>query len=86
MPPRDEPQFDPAVKTELLDDLAQVLVMARKALADTGGEITMRRLNRRKYVNTLEDLLGVRVEPRGLPADGATGTFDSTGIIKDLQA
>lgn len=79
MPPRDEPQLDPAVKTELLDDLAQVLVMARKALADTGGEITMRRLNRREYVNTLEDLLGVRVEPRGLPADGGTGTFDTIG-------
>jgi hypothetical protein len=79
MPPEDEPQLDPAAKADLLDDLARVLVVARKALADTGGLITMRRLNRREYVHSLEDLLGVTVEPRGLPADGGSGTFDTIG-------
>ena len=48
MPPKEEPQLEPAAKTELLDNLAQALVVARKALADTGGAITMRRLNRRE--------------------------------------
>jgi mono/diheme cytochrome c family protein len=79
MPPQEEPQLDPTAKTELLDDLSRVLVVARKALADTGGRITMRRVNRREYVNTLEELLGVHVEPLGLPADGGGGAFDTAG-------
>lgn len=79
MPPKEEPELDPAAKTELLDDLATGLAMARKALADTGGRITMRRLNRREYVNTLEELLGASVEPRGLPSDGGSTTFDTAG-------
>jgi len=79
MPPKDEPQLDPAAKTELLDDLAQGLVVARKVLADTGGAITMRRLNRREYVNTLQELLGVTATPNGLPTDDGAGTFDTIG-------
>jgi mono/diheme cytochrome c family protein len=79
MPPKDEPQLDPVAKTELLDDLAQGLVVARKVLADTGGVITMRRLNRREYVNTLQELLGVTATPNGLPADDGAGTFDTIG-------
>ncbi len=79
MPPKEEPQLEPAAKTELLDNLAQALVVARKALADTGGAITMRRLNRREYVNTLLELLGVTATPNGLPADDGAGTFDTIG-------
>jgi mono/diheme cytochrome c family protein len=79
MPPKDEPQLDPVAKTELLDDLANALVAARKVLADTGGVITMRRLNRREYVNTLQELLGVIATPSGLPADDGAGTFDTFG-------
>jgi hypothetical protein len=79
MPPQDEPQLDPSAKTELLDDLAQALVVARKVLADTGGAITMRRLNRREYVHTLQELLGVTATASGLPADDGAGTFDTIG-------
>jgi hypothetical protein len=39
----------------------------------------MRRLNRREYVNTLRDLLDVRVDPRDLPADDDGGSFDTIG-------
>lgn len=79
MPPKDEPQLDPVAKTELLDDLAKGLVVAREVLADTGGVITMRRLNRREYVNTLKELLGVTATPNGLPADDTAGNFDTIG-------
>ena len=85
MPPEDEPPLDAAMKTELLDDLAHALVVARKTLADAGGAITMRRLNRREYGNTLHDLLGVQVDVRELPADSG-GTFDTVGSALFMSA
>lgn len=79
MPPEDEKQLDATAKADLLDDLAQALVVARKALADTGGAVTMRRLNRREYASTIRDLLGVNLDVRGLPADVQSGRFDTVG-------
>ncbi|MFM2141988.1 MAG: hypothetical protein RLZZ476_532, partial [Verrucomicrobiota bacterium] len=79
MPPKDEKQPDPAVKTDFLDDLSRTLVTARTALSDSGGKITMRRLNRREYKNTIRDLLGVDLRVNELPADGGAGTFDTVG-------
>lgn len=79
MPPEDEKQPDPATKTDFLDDLSRTLVIARTALSDSGGKITMRRLNRREYKNTIRDLLGVDLRVNELPADGGAGTFDTVG-------
>jgi len=79
MPPEDEKQPSQAAKTDFLDDLSRTLVTARSVLSDSGGKITMRRLNRREYKNTLRDLLGVDINVRELPADGGAGTFDTVG-------
>ena len=79
MPPDDEKQIEVAAKADLLDDLAHVMVTARKTLADSGGAVTMRRLNRREYANTLRDLLGVEIDVHELPADGQSGGFDTVG-------
>jgi len=79
MPPEDEKQPAPAAKTDFLDDLSRTLVTARTALSDSGGKITMRRLNRREYKNTIRDLLGVDLRVNELPADGGAGTFDTVG-------
>ena len=79
MPPEDEKQPDPAAKTDFLDDLSRMLVTARALLSDSGGKITMRRLNRREYKNTIRDLLGVDLRVNELPADGGAGTFDTVG-------
>ena len=79
MPPDDEKQIEVAAKADLLDDLAHVMVTARKTLADSGGAVTMRRLNRREYANTLRDLLGVDIDVHELPADGQSGGFDTVG-------
>jgi hypothetical protein len=80
MPPDDakqQPERDR--KTEFLDTLSHTLVTARQVVGDQGGRITMRRLNRREYRNTIRDLLGVEIDVRDLPADGGTGTFDTVG-------
>ena len=79
MPPEDEKQPDPTAKTDFLDDLSRMLVTARAVLSDSGGKITMRRLNRREYKNTIRDLLGVDLRVNELPADGGAGTFDTVG-------
>jgi hypothetical protein len=79
MPPEDAKQPAPAAKADFLDDLSRTLVTARSVLSDSGGNITMRRLNRREYKNTLRDLLGVDINVRELPADGGAGTFDTVG-------
>lgn len=79
MPPEKKPQPGFDEKAALLDDLSARLVTARKLLSDTGGEITMRRLNRREYENTIEELLGVEVDAKDLPADSGSDGFDTFG-------
>ena len=79
MPPEDAKQPDREEKAGFLDALSGTLVTARKTLGDVQGNITMRRLNRREYRNTLRDLLGVEVRVNDLPADGGAGTFDTVG-------
>ncbi len=79
MPPDDKKQLTDEEKTEFLADLSNQLVVARDALADSGGVITMRRLNRREYENTIEDLLGVRIHVGDLPDETGSGSFDTDG-------
>jgi hypothetical protein len=79
MPPDDEKQPDREAKANFLDDLANVMVAARRNLGDQHGVITMRRLNRREYRNTLRDLLGVEINVSELPSDTGTGGFDTMG-------
>ena len=79
MPPEEEKRPPAEMKADFLEDLAQILVVARKKLSDSGGNIAMRRLNRREYRNTLRELLGVEVDVRDLPSDGGAGTFDTVG-------
>ncbi|MEY2598889.1 MAG: hypothetical protein RLZZ142_1148 [Verrucomicrobiota bacterium] len=79
MPPEDSKQPERGAKTEFLDALSRTLMTARRTLGDSGGKITMRRLNLREYKNTLRDLLGVEVNPSELPVDGGAGTFDTIG-------
>lgn len=79
MPPEDEKPVSDEEKTAFLDDLSNKIVTARKILGDSGGEITLRRLNRREYANTLEDLLGITPDVSLLPDDQAAAEFDTMG-------
>ena len=86
MPPKKKPQPKNAEKADFLDDLAQTMVLARKKLSDSGGKITMRRLNRREYRNTIEYLTGVNLDVSSLPSDGGTGTFDTVGASQFISS
>jgi hypothetical protein len=80
MPPEDAAQPSAATKADFLDDLSQAIVVARKSLADQHGAITMRRLNRREYANTIRDLLAIDVDVRSLPSDAIDASFDTVGL------
>lgn len=86
MPPEDSEQPGNTEKADFLDDLARTMVTARQALSDSGGKITMRRLNRREYRNTIEQLTGVKVDVGSLPADGGSGTFDTVGASQFISS
>ena len=79
MPPPEEPRPEAAAKTELLADLSRQLALARRTLGDQGRIGLLRRLNRREYVNTIRDLLGIEPDVSGLPDDKGTGLFDTIG-------
>ncbi|MCC6882314.1 MAG: DUF1592 domain-containing protein [Verrucomicrobiales bacterium] len=79
MPPEDEKQPGNEAKADLLEDLSNAMVSARRTLNDQHGVITMRRLNRREYKNTLRELLGVEINVSDLPTDTGTGSFDTFG-------
>jgi mono/diheme cytochrome c family protein len=79
MPPENSAPISDEDKTSFLDDLSKQMVTARKILSDSGGVITMRRLNRREYQNTVEELLGLRPDVSTLPDDQATSGFDTAG-------
>ncbi|MGI9471546.1 MAG: DUF1592 domain-containing protein, partial [Rubripirellula sp.] len=79
MPPDDSEPISDNEKADFLADLSVQMVVARRILSDSGGMITMRRLNRREYQNTIESLLGVRPDVSALPDDQATSGFDTVG-------
>jgi hypothetical protein len=79
MPPEKKKQPTPLEKAGFLEALSARLVTARQILTDTGGVITMRRLNRREYTNTIRDLLGVEVDASALPNDSNSDGFDTSG-------
>jgi len=86
MPPQDSEQPGNVEKANFLDQLAQTMVEARKALSDSGGKITMRRLNRREYQNTIKHLLGLEIDVASLPADGGSGSFDTVGASQFISS
>lgn len=79
MPPKDSDPIPDDSKKSFLKDLSEQMVVARKILSDTGGVITLRRLNRREYANTIEALLGISPDISNLPNDQASAGFDTQG-------
>lgn len=85
MPPKDEPQptaDEVAGFTGLVDRVFQHAV--RNAKPDP-GRVTMRRLNRTEYRNTIRDLVGVDFDPtEDFPSDDIGHGFDNIGDVLTL--
>lgn len=79
MPPEDEPQPAKQELADVLEALTADLTTARKRLTDTGGQVVLRRLNKREYARTIDALFGVPVDTNLLPEDGTVDRFDTLG-------
>lgn len=79
MPPADADQPTSDELATALDGLTAAVLEARRRLTDHGGEITLRRLNKREYSHTIEHLFGFGVAEVDIPDDGEIATFDTVG-------
>ncbi len=82
MPPEDEPAPDAAARQAFSQTLAAPLTAAH---AEAKGTV-LRRLNRREYQNTMNDLFGTHLELADtLPEDGRSHGFDTVGEALGLS-
>jgi len=79
MPPEEEDQPSNAEMAGILRTLTGSVNEAQRRLTDHGGEIKMRRLNKREYANTIRDLFGFDIQLDDIPIDGEIVTFDTVG-------
>ncbi len=76
MPPDDEPVVLPKDNAQFQSHLSPYLTAAHEAVKET----VLRRLNRREYENTLNDLFGIHLPlAESLPDDGRAHGFDTVG-------
>ena len=85
MPPKTKKQPGKEELAKVVGDLTESLQAAQKMLRDSGGDIVLRRLNRREYQATIKDLMGIRLDPTQLP-DDPSGRFDTFGQNQSLTA
>jgi len=84
MPPQKKSQPTPAEK-ELIEGWIKNSVFAIDPQNPDPGRITIRRLNRVEYRNTIRDLLGVEFDTAtAFPADDAGHGFDNIGDVLTL--
>jgi hypothetical protein len=85
MPPEDGPKLDSDTRArmvKLIDELANAVDCVRNP---NPGKVTLRRLNREEYRNTVRDLTGVEYTPaRGFPGDDVGYGFDNIGDVLSL--
>jgi hypothetical protein len=86
MPPDDKPQPTAAERDAFLASAKAVFAnYDAKGKADP-GRVTIRRLNRNEYNNTLRDLLGIDAQPANdFPSDGIGYGFDNIGDVLSLS-
>ncbi|MEX2173324.1 MAG: DUF1592 domain-containing protein [Pirellulaceae bacterium] len=85
MPPDDSPQPTSAERKQIVADLERVLYNVDCDLPHDPGRVTIRRLNRAEYNNTVRDLLGVTFRPADdFPSDDVGSGFDNIGEVLTL--
>ena len=85
MPPEKEPQPPEADRTRVVEWLAKELAKFDCSGDVDPGRVTIRRLNRTEYNNTLRDLLGIDFRPaENFPPDDVGHGFDNIGDVLSL--
>ncbi len=85
MPPADAPQPTAAEKEQLAGLLDKTLNYVDCSQGVDPGRVTIRRLNRNEYNNTVRDLVGVDFRPaEDFPSDDVGYGFDNIGDVLSL--
>ncbi|MCM8525632.1 MAG: DUF1592 domain-containing protein, partial [Lentisphaeraceae bacterium] len=79
MPPKKAKQPEVTELSSAIGFLTEDLLKARKILTDQGGEIVIRRLNKREYINTVKSLTGIELPARLVPDDEVSEGFNTMG-------
>jgi hypothetical protein len=86
MPPAEKPQPSAADRSTLLSFLDQQLAVVDCNKGRDPGRVTIRRLNRAEYNNTVRDLLGVTFSPADdFPSDDVGHGFDNIGDVLSMS-
>ncbi len=82
MPPKDKPRPDASKFEEFLKSVEAIYERADRTNPPDPGAVTIRRLNRVEYANTMRDLVGVDFNPaEDFPADDVGHGFDNIGDV-----
>jgi hypothetical protein len=85
MPPPDKPRPTPGEIERLADWIEKKITQVDCQKARIPGRVTLRRLNRAEYNNTIRDLVGVKFQPADdFPADDVGYGFDNIGDVLSL--
>ena len=85
MPPEERPQPTPAQRA-LITHWIEVEILGCDCAHPDPGRVTIRRLNRVEYNNTIRDLVGVAFHPADdFPADDVGYGFDNIGDVLSLS-
>ena len=86
MPPKNKPQPAQAETDAFLKAVADVFDRADRNAKPDPGRVTVRRLNRVEYDNTLRDLLGIDFSPsEDFPSDDIGHGFDNIGDVLSIS-
>ena len=87
MPPEGKKEPPEVEREKVADWIAQELRRSARALKGDNGEVVFRRMNRKEFEYTVEDLFGVKGEyASGFPEDAEAGHFDNNGAALTLSA
>jgi len=84
MPPEKKPQLSPAERDLLVHFVDGQLAQFDCTTDRNPGRVTIRRLNREEYRNTIRDLLRVDFQPEDFPNDEVGYGFDNIGDVLSL--
>jgi mono/diheme cytochrome c family protein len=86
MPPETRPRPQPAEVDAFVKALAAVFERADRSARRDPGRVTVRRLNRVEYTNTVRDLTSIDFDPaEDFPADDIGYGFDNIGDVLSLS-
>jgi hypothetical protein len=86
MPPQEKPRPDAAEVERFAEHINAIFEHAARHAKPDPGRVTMRRLNRLEYRNTIADLIGVDFDPtEDFPADDVGHGFDHIGDVLSVS-